>query len=465
MPEPRPRFDLTPEELRALGDEALDLVLRFIEERPTAPASDLEGAFELADTFAEAPPEEPQAAADVLKRIERGAAKAYDTAGPGYLAYIPGGGLFTSAIADLIADVTNRFVNMAPPAPSFAAIEAAVIRWLCREFDLPDEALGILTSGGSLANFSAVVTARHDKLPENFLDGTIYASEHVHHSIQKAARLAGFPERSIRLVPTDDDLRLDPEALAEMVRQDRESGMRPFMVVASAGTTNTGTIDPLTDLADVAANNELWFHVDAAYGGFFQLTERGRTRFEGVERADSITLDPHKGMFLPYGLGCLLVRDVAKLRAAHQVGAEYLKDLGPEGDVPNFADLSPELSRDFRGLRMWLPLQLHGVAAWRSALDEKLDLAELSYDGLSSTANLVVPWKPDLSIVAFAPRDGGAEASAELLARVNDTRRIFVSSTVIDGRSYLRFCILAHRTSRDRIEEAIEIVQKAAADL
>ena len=410
MTESRPPFDLTPEQLRALGDEALDLVLRFIEERPTAPAADLDGAFELAETFAAAPPEEPGSVSEVLKPgSSEGAAKAYDTAGPGYLAYIPGGGLFTSAIADLIADVTNRFVNMAAPAPSFAAIEASVLRWLCGEFDLPEGALGILTSGGSLANFSAVVTARHDKLPENFLDGTIYASEHVHHSIQKAARLAGFPERAIRLVPTDADLKMEPQALAEMVRADRDGNLTPFMVVTSAGTTNTGTIDPLDDVADVAGNEGLWLHVDAAYGGFFQLTERGRERFRGIERADSITLDPHKGMFLPYGLGCLLVRDAAKLRAAHQVGAHYLQDLGAEGDVPNFADLSPELSRDFRGLRIWLPLQLHGVAAWRAALDEKLDLAELSFEGLRSSPGLEVPWRPELSIVAFLPAEGGPE--------------------------------------------------------
>jgi aromatic-L-amino-acid decarboxylase len=455
MPEPRSPFDLTPDELRALGNEALDLVVRFIEERAAAPASDLDGAFELAETFAEAPPEEPRPATEVLRRVGQGAAKAYDTAGPGYLAYIPGGGLFTSAIADLIADVTNRFVNMAAPAPAFAAIEAAVVRWLCREFDLPGDALGILTSGGSLANFSAVVTARHDKLGDDFLDGTIYASEHVHHSILKAARLAGFPERSIRLVPTDAELRMEPQALVEMVRDDRAAGLEPFLVVTSAGTTNTGTIDPIDGIASIAEEEGLWLHVDAAYGGFFRLTGRGRERFTGIERADSITLDPHKGMFLPYGLGCLLVRDVAKLRAAHQVGADYLKDLGSEGDVPNFADLSPELSRDFRGLRMWLPLQLHGVSAWRSALDEKLDLAELSYDGR----------RPDLSIVAFAPSAGDNEATARLLERINASRRIFVSSTVIDERAYLRFCILAHRTSRQRMEEAVEIVQKAAADL
>ncbi|MGH2755989.1 MAG: pyridoxal phosphate-dependent decarboxylase family protein [Actinomycetota bacterium] len=461
----RSSFDGTPEELRDLGEAALELVLGFIDERAEALASDLEGAFELAATFDEAPPEEPRAQREVLARVMQGAAKAYDTAGPGYLAYIPGGGLFASAVADLIADVTNRFVNMAAPAPPFAAMEAAVLRWLCREFDLPDSALGVMTSGGSLANFSAVVTARHALLPEDFLDGVIYASEHVHHSVQKAARLAGFPGRAVRLVPTDRQLRMDPDALDEMIRNDRDHGLTPFMVIASAGTTNTGTIDPLPSLSEIVVEHGLWLHVDAAYGGFFQLTERGRTRFDGISRADSITLDPHKGMFLPYGLGCLLVRDVAKLRAAHRVGADYLKDLGPEGDVPNFADLSPDLSRDFRGLRVWLPLQLHGVAAWRTALDEKLDLAELAYASLARTPGLYVPWRPDLSIVAFAPTEDGDRAAGELLDRVNESGRIFISSTAIDGRTYLRFCILSHRTSKARIDEAIEIVQNAAADL
>jgi aromatic-L-amino-acid decarboxylase len=211
--------------------------------------------------------------------------------------------------------------------------------------------------------------------------------------------------------------------------------------------------------------------VDAAYGGFFQLTERGRERFDGIERADSITLDPHKGMFLPYGTGCLVVRDGSKLREAHLIHGDYLQDMPDEGEIPNFTEYSAELSRDVRGLRVWLPLKLHGVQAFRDALDEKLDLAELLCAGLRGIDGLEVPWDPQLSVVGFRLRpDDAAEDEADelthaLLERINASKRVFLSSTLLAGRFWIRPCILSHRTHRDRIDEALEIIAKATAEL
>jgi aromatic-L-amino-acid decarboxylase len=240
--------------------------------------------------------------------------------------------------------------------------------------------------------------------------------------------------------------------------------MRPFLVVASAGTTNTGAIDPMADIVEVAREHGLWVHVDGAYGGFFHLTERGRARFRGIEQADSITLDPHKGMFLPYGTGSLIVRDGAALREAHFAGAAYLQDLAAEGDLPSFSEYSPELSRDFRGLRVWLPLRLHGVGAFREALDEKLDLATYLYDALLDVPELEVPWAPQLTVVPFRLRVGDDGTNQRFLDRINASKRVFLSSTMVDGRYTLRACILSHRTHRDRIDECIEIVRAAAAD-
>jgi aromatic-L-amino-acid decarboxylase len=238
----------------------------------------------------------------------------------------------------------------------------------------------------------------------------------------------------------------------------------PFAVVASAGTTNTGAVDPIDAIADLARDEGLWLHVDAAYGGFFRLTNRGRERFRGIERADSITLDPHKGMFLPYGTGALVVRDGATLRDAHHIGTSaYLQDLAADAHIPNFAEYSAELSRDFRGLRVWFPLKLHGVSAFREALDEKLDLSEHLYESLKAIPELELPWQPDLSVVPFRLRDGDDAANRRLLDAINDSKRVFLSSTVLDGRFTLRVCILSHRTHRDRIDECIEIVRGAVA--
>ena len=461
--------------MRALLEAAGSFVREHIGSLPDQPSWDLDGFEQLVAAMREPPPEGGREIDEVLTRFGQAAAKSLNTAGPGYLAYIPGGGLFTAAIADLLADAVNRYVGLWFPAPALAQIEQTVVRWLEDLFDYPAEARGILTTGGSMANFSAIVAARHALLGEDFTAGTLYVTEHTHHSIAKAAFIAGIPARNVRAVPIDAGLRLDPDALAGMIAADRDAGLKPFFVVASLGTTNTGAVDPIDAIERVAHAHGLWLHADAAYGGFFQLTERGRRAFSGVERADSITLDPHKGMFLPYGTGALLVRHGAALRAAHSVGegTAYLQDLAAEDELPNFTDYGPELSRDFRGLRVWLPLQLHGVAAFRDALDEKLDLTRFLYEGLLEIPDLEVPWEPELSIVAFRYRPGAPDADApdadalnrRLLEAINASRRIFCSSTVVDGRFTLRACIVSHRTHRDRVAEALEIIRRAAKDL
>jgi aromatic-L-amino-acid decarboxylase len=456
------------EEMRAMGESALAFIVRFIETLPDQPASEMEGALEMARGLREPMPEDPSPFEDLLKVVGEGATKGFNTTGPGYVPYVPGGGLYAAALADFLATSVNRFVNVWNASPPFAQIEATVIRWFCDLFGYPAEAQGILTSGGSMSIFSGIVTARHGRLGEDFFTGTMYFSQQTHASVAKAAALAGFPRRSFRLVPTTPELRLDLDALRDMLKRDAADGLRPFLVVASAGTTNTGAVDPIAEVAEIAREHGLWLHVDGAYGGPFQLTERGRRLFRGIEEADSITLDPHKAMFLPYGTGSLLVREGRLLREAHFVGADYLQDLAKEDEIPNFADYSPELSRDFRGLRVWLPLKLHGAQAFRDALDEKLDLARYLHDELRTTPRFELPWEPELSVVAFRyrPKHGDPEEfNRRLLERINASKRVFLSSTLIDGRFVIRACIVSFRTHRDRIEEAAEIVKRAAAEL
>ncbi len=456
-------LDPSPEQMREMGEAALGYAIDFLRRGPETPASGFEGAEEAAEAHREPPPEAGGEFPPLIELVETIARNSANNAGPGFLAYIPGGGLFASSLADLLSTTLDRFVNLWGEAPVAAQVENNVVRWLCDLFGFPFESRGILTSGGSMANFSAIVTARKDRLPENFLSGTLYVSEHVHASVTKAAMLAGFPVRNVRKVPADPSLRMEVDALRRMIDEDRDAGLAPFAVVATAGTTNTGAIDPIAAVADLARDEGLWLHVDGAYGGFFQLTDRGRERFRGIERADSITLDPHKGMFLPYGTGALIVRDGAKLRDAHHVGAsDYLQDLAADAHIPNFNEYSAELSRDFRGLRVWFPLKLHGVSAFREALDEKLDLAEHLHEGLKAMPELELPWAPDLSIVPFRLRDGDDAANRALLAAINASKRVFLSSTVLDGRFTLRACILSHRTHRDRIDELLEIVRHEA---
>jgi aromatic-L-amino-acid decarboxylase len=459
----RSPFDPSLFQMRAMGSEVVDFVSRFVDDRYGAVTSDYSDLEPLLTELAAPPPREGGAALQpLLETIGRAATKGFDPANPGFCAYIPGGGLYAAALADFIACALNRYTGISLPAPAMVQMESSVLRWLCDLFDLPPTSQGVLTPGGSMANLSGIVAARSSRLGERFLDGTIYVSDEVHHSIAKAARIAGFPAGAVRTVATDDDLRLNPDSLRQAVTADLRRGRRPFMVVASAGTITTGVVDSLADVADVAQEHGLWLHVDGAYGGFFQLTSRGRAAFRGVERADSITLDPHKGMFLPYGTGCLLARDGAALREAHELQAHYLPPPSADPGLPDFASYSPELTRDFRGLRMWLPLHLHGVDLFEDALDEKLDLASYVHACLTEMPDLDLPWRPELSLVAFKPRDGRLDAE-DLLARINGSGRVWLSSAPVRGDTYLRMCILSHRSRGERMREAVDIIARALA--
>lgn len=459
-------FDPSPAEMRAMGEAVVEALVAWIGGLDDAPAENTAEALAIAEKLrADAPEEGTRDFGRLLDDAMEAARHTFEYSGPGYLAYIPGGGLYTAALAEFLAQGLNRFVGLWQPSPAIVQLEENVTRWMCRAMGFPDTAQGLLTTGGSLANLSAFVTARHAKLGHDFLDGTYYVTDQAHASNTKAATIAGFSERNVRIVPADARLRMDPGALEAMVAEDRASGRRPFLVAGAAGTTNTGAIDPLAAIADIAQREDLWFHVDAAYGGFFRLTDRGRERFAGIERADSVTLDPHKGMFLPYGTGGLVVRDAAALRDAHFEGAAYLQDLPPAGVLPNYADMSPELSRCVRGLRVWFPLVLHGVAAFREALDEKLDLTERIHERLVADPNVEVGWDPQLTVVAFRLRGGDDEAQAELLRRVNASKRVFLSSTRIRGTYWARVCIVSHRTHADRVDECADLIAEASAAL
>lgn len=467
-------FPLEPsaEHMRRMGQAAVELVIRFVDGLEDAradgrdPDSSLRGALL-------APPGKDEVDFDkLLDMFNAAAGRAVETAGPRFAAYVPGGGLYASALAEFVARSLNRFTGAPDIAPELVAMESGILRWLCDEFQLPDVSAGVVTTGGSMATLSAIVAARFQRLGEDFSKGTIYVTQHTHHCVAKAALIAGFPARRVRKVPTTEDLRMDVKKASLMINEDRDAGLKPFFLVGTAGTTDTGTVDPIADLAALAAREDLWFHVDGAYGGFFQLTQRGRRRLSGVELADSVVLDPHKGLFLPYGTGVLLVRDSETLRVAYAgYGADhaYLPDHDSDREssenyqgLPDFGALGPELTREFRGFRLWLPLHLHGVGAFRAALDEKLDLAARAYRVLSQDDKLEVPWVPDLSIVAFRLREGDDKANQRLLKQINATGMTFLSSTKIQEREILRLCILSHRTHGEHVDQILNIIHSAA---
>jgi aromatic-L-amino-acid/L-tryptophan decarboxylase len=473
---PAERYPLEPDRatlaswLETFASAALDAVERL----PVTSAAGRVGAegTAIGDAISRAIPEEPfpGGASELAALVLRAAEGALNTAGPGYLAYIPGGGLPATAIADLVAGLLNRYTGLTAAAPAPMRLESDVIRWLAREFGYGPEAGGLLTSGGSLSQLSAIVTARHRRFGDAVVpaDACAYTSAQAHRSVAKSWRLSGHASATLSIVDVDARLRMDVDALAAAIRRDRDAGRQPFLVVASAGTTNTGAVDPLPAIADLCGAHGLWLHVDGAYGGAFVLCPEGRAALAGIERADSITFDPHKGMFLPYGTGALLVRDGDALRRAHHDGADYLQDLG-EGAASDLspAACGPELSRPFRGLRLWLPLMLHGARAFREALSEKLALTHLAHDGLLAMDGVEIVDPPQLSIVAFRARRGTGEALAAWNARneswmagINARGRVWLSSTLLDtddGPAFtLRACVLSFRTHEDRVQAFLE---------
>ncbi len=470
-PHPSP-LEPTVDEMCALVDQAVERILGFYKTLPDQPTRQVDTRPETYAALRGEAPENGRPLDEVLDPFfDHLVPNCFNTVSPGFLAYIPGGGLFHAAVADLIADTVNRYVTVWAAAPGMAEIETAVIRWFCRMVGYPDKASGFLTSGGSLANFSALFTARKERLGDDFSAARIYVSDQIHHSVLRAATLAGFPSDSVCTISTDDKYRLCLEELEREVASDRSAGRRPFAVVASAGTTNTGAIDELGPLADLAARHELWLHVDAAYGGFFMLTERGRQRMDGLERADSITLDPHKGLFLPYGTGCLLVRDGNALGRAHAIDADYMPPMQGSNEQVDFCAISPELSRDFRGLRVWLPVQMLGLGVFRDALDEKLDLTEWVWRKLQEVDCIRIVAEPQLSVIAFRLEVPGLEGeeldrvNRKLLERINSRQRVYLTGTVLDGRFALRICVVVFRTHRDRLEMCLEDIRASIEEV
>ncbi len=390
----------------------------------------------------------------------------YPAANPasgGYLGYIPGGGVYYSSLGDYLAAVTNRFAGIFYTSPGAVRMENMLIQWTAKILGYPSNCGGNISSGGSLANLIGICTARDTKEinSKNIDRSVIYLSPQAHHSIHKAIRMAGLGECIIRLVELDKGYRIDSGQLKKQILEDKRKKLKPFLVIASAGTTDVGAVDPLQEIGMLAKAYKLWYHVDAAYGGFFALTKKGKAKLKGIELSDSLSIDPHKGLFLPYGIGIVLVKDKKRMNATHYYQANYMQDSLSENDEASPCDVSPELTKHFRGLRMWLPLQLHGKKPFRACLEEKLLLANYFYREIKKLGFVTGP-KPDLTVVTyrFVPKIGNADDfNKELLEAVKMDGRVFISSTILEGKFTLRFACLSFRSHLNNVDLLLKILK------
>ena len=465
-------LELSPELMRAMGQAVLAHVVDFIVSLPGQPACGDVEAADLCRALRERAPELGVPISDLLDPLFHDwIPRSFNTAGPGYLAFIPGGGIFPAALADLIADGTNRYTGVWQAAPALVQLEANVLDWFRDWMGFPSSTRGLFTTGGSMSIFNAILCARERHLGTETRSGVLYTSNQAHAAVVKSAKLAGvFPDR-VRFVPVDSQFRMRINELDAQIECDRRAGLDPFLVISTAGSTNTGAVDPLEAIADLCEREGLWHHVDAAYGAFFHLVEPLRPLLAGLPRAHSLTLDPHKGLFLPYGTGALLVRDGAALRAVHQVQASYMP---PPVDAEFYdpAQYGPELSRGFPGLRVWLTIKTFGVARIRAAIAEKRSLAVAAADRLAAVPgiNLIAP--PQLSLMAFCLEPPGSsllqqnKATARLLEQVNARQRVMLTGCTVDGRFLARLCVMSFRTRANHVEEGVnQIIEEAAAIL
>ena len=448
--------------MRALGHLTVDAVVELLTAGDT-PVLRRATAAEMAARVPATLPEAPASFEALLETLRRDVLPFMGRHGhPGFFAFVPSAATFPGALGDFIAAALNIFAGNWLVSAGPSRLEQVVLEWFRGWVGYPPESAGVLVSGGSAANLTALACARESLLGAMTDRAVLYLSDQAHSSLARAARTLGFRPDQVRVLPSDADCRLPPAALVAAIQADAEAGRQPLCVVASAGTTNTGAVDPLAEIADICRQHRLWLHVDGAYGGFAAVTDEGRARLAGIERADSITLDPHKWLFQPYECGCLLVRDGRLLRRAFEIAPDYLKDNAVRAGEVNYADLGLQLTRSARALKVWLSLSYFGAAAFRAAITRAMDLAAYAERRIAASETLELVSPASLGIVGFRRRGAPGEdeaavaaRNAALIAGLEATGQALVSSTRLRGRYTVRLCVLSHTSGADEVDRVL----------
>jgi glutamate/tyrosine decarboxylase-like PLP-dependent enzyme len=469
------QLQLSSEQMRALGYIVIDMIVDHYQNLPnksvvaykTSKRSDMEAKFR------EPLPQHGMDVETLLQETRRDVLEElFHYMHPRDFAYIPSPSNFVSVLADALVSGFNVFTGAWSGSPANTMIELVTSDWLCQIIGMPESAGGIFTSGGSLANLTGLAVGRHVKLDGVVTNAMIYVSDQAHASNTKALHIIGFLPENIRVLPSDDDFRLGISTLQDAVLSDRKAGKRPFCVVASAGTTNTGTVDPLSDIAAFCRDEDLWMHVDGAFGAAGILSDKGRDLLRGIEKADSISIDPHKWLFQPYDIGCALIRDRQHLWDTFNIAADYLKDLvDPTLQEVNLYEHSIEMTRSFRALKLWMSLKAFGIESFKQASNRGIEMAEIAEQILNDSPKWEVVTPAQLGIVTF--RYSPPDALQTELDRLNQaimekmmaSGYAYVHSTILKGRIVLRMVTINPRTTDDDIRETIRRLEQFGDDL
>jgi aromatic-L-amino-acid/L-tryptophan decarboxylase len=468
-----PRLELTSEEMRGLGYRIVDQIVEHFETLANKPVTRLSPRVELEAELREPLPEGPTPADTLLDQLQR---VVWPNIGnvqhPRFFAFIPSPSNFVSVMADALAAGFNPFAGNWLEGSGPAQIELVTIDWLREMCGLPETAGGLFVSGGSMANMTALAAARRAMFDEGGDDAVIYFSDQTHNSVEKALRILGFAREQIRALPSGEDFRLPVESLRRAVAEDRADGKRPFCVIANAGTTNTGAVDPLDQLADLCGRENLWLHVDGAYGAAACLSERGRKLLAGIERADSVSLDPHKWLFQPFEIGCVLARDARLLKKTFQTMTGILEDTKrAEEEEINYYDYGVQLTRGFRALKLWLSIKTFGAAAFRGAINRGFEMAEFAESLLRQSDCWRIISPATFGIVTFrfvaeGRSDGEInEIHRRMVEAMAEDGFAFANSTSLRGQTVMRLCTINPRTTEDDVRATIKQLEQFGREL
>ncbi|MBW3569542.1 MAG: aminotransferase class V-fold PLP-dependent enzyme [Gemmatimonadetes bacterium] len=466
------RLELSPEEMRALGHRVVDLVVEHFSTLAEQPVAASASRAQMEARLREPPPDAPRGWEATVDRVAREVfAPMSHPAHPRFFAYVPGPGNFVGAMADALAAAFNPFAGAWMVAPGPAQVELVTVDWLRALCGLPEAAGGAFVSGGSMANLTALAVARHRRLGEDFGRAVIYCSDQTHSSVERGARVLGFRADQLRKLPVDGGYRLRMDALQGGVAEDAARGLVPFCVVANAGTTNTGAVDPMPAIAGLCRAHGMWMHVDGAYGAAAALTEAGRRALRGMEEADSISIDAHKWLFQPFECGCVLVRDGGALKDTFRLVPEYLRDSDRATEEVNFRDWGVQLTRGFRALKLWMTVQVFGMDALRDAVAWGVRLAEAAEQELRASQAWEVVTPAQLGIVTFRHRRPGLDDAGmddlqrRMTAALAEDGFALLSTTVLDGRTVLRLCTINPRTTEDDVRETLRRLERFGREL
>lgn len=463
-------LSMRPDDMRRLGYRVVDALVDRATDLPDAAAWAGGRREEMEKLFRAPAPEVGQSADEVLERaIGEILPRAARIDHPRFFAFVPASPTWPSVLAEFLTAGFNIFQGTWLGSAGPSQIELVVLDWFREWLGMPEGGGGLLTSGGSAANLGAVVAAR--ERAGNPPKGVVYLGDQGHSSLERATRICGVAHT--RQIPTGDDFAVDPVALERAIKKDRANGLSPFMMCANAGATNTGAVDPLPELAEICRREGLWFHVDGAYGGFAVLTARGKDMLDGIGLADSVTLDPHKWLFQPFEVGCLLVKDPGALEAAFNVEADYLQDVDWGSEHVNFADRGVQLTRRFRALKIWMSVHTHGLAAFRAAIEKAFNLAVGAERFVRDSPDFELLSPAAMGVVCYRFNPADHTLDEEELESLNtaiqtaivESGYAMISSTRLHGRYSLRLCIMNFTSTWADVEGTLQRVLDVGQEL